>query len=143
MADKTELPLAQDSEIESLVSRFEACQLPYEHWTHRAHLAVAVMYLRQHTFENALARTRERIQAYNHHCGDPDGYNETVTRMFLRKIHAETERSHRGLTMHEEVAELSRICTVAWLYRYYSAELIWSDAAKSGWVEPDGQKIDF
>jgi hypothetical protein len=43
---KRELPLQQDADVERLVGAFEALTFPREHWTHRAHLAVAVTSIR-------------------------------------------------------------------------------------------------
>lgn len=60
---KEELPLASDTEITDIVEQFEASKLPYKHWTHRTHLAVAVLYSRQLDFEDALNRIRKNINA--------------------------------------------------------------------------------
>jgi hypothetical protein len=45
---KEELPLATDDAIMEAVALFETCSLPYRHWTHRAHLAVAIRYAWQY-----------------------------------------------------------------------------------------------
>lgn len=140
---KFELPLSEDSEIERLVHDFESLKLPYKNWTHRAHLAVAVYYVRTLPFNDALMQIRSRINAYNVACGDPNGYNETVTVMFLRKIACESTRKHRDESMHDELARLELCCGVDWLYKYYSRELIWSPEAKKHWVNPDKTKLDF
>ncbi len=140
---KVELPLTNDSEIEELVQQFESLTLPYENWTHRAHLAVAVFYVRSLAFDVALSLIRQRINAYNIERGDPNGYNETITIMFLRKISAEAKHKDCQASMHGEVARLESICNVDWLYQYYSRSLIWSSEAKKCWVEPDVSKLDF
>lgn len=140
---KEELPLASDEEIASVVSRFEKCTLPYKHWTHRAHLCVAVSYLRTMPLREAHARIKRNINRYNKACGDPTGYNETITVLFLKKIAHDMAQETSFPELHQEVARLTGACSVEWLYRYYSKELIWSEAAKSDWTEPDVAPLDF
>jgi len=140
---KEELPLSSELEIADVVQQFEHCTLPYIHWTHRAHLAVAVFYSRQVEFEDALTRIRKNIYLYNNTCGDPVGYNETITITFLRKIYSELKQGHHCQSLHDEVARLSEFCTVEWLYEYFSKELIWSEKAKDHWVPPDISELDF
>lgn len=75
-----------------LLRAFESCTLPFDQWTHRCHVKVAYLYLRQFPFEEALAKIRAGIQKYNAANGVPDtptiGYNETTTQGFLRLIAA-------------------------------------------------------
>jgi hypothetical protein len=104
---KQELPLEDDAAIERLVREFEALTLPRAHWTHRAHLAVGVHYVRHRGLAGALQRMRERIQAYNLACGDPDGYSETITATWLFSIAADISRDDATVTMAEQVARLA------------------------------------
>lgn len=140
---KTELPLGTDSEIESMVMQFLDCTLPYQHWTHRAHLSLAIYHLRHHPFDNALEQVRNAIERYNHKCGDPQGYNETITVLYMRKLAAEQGSANSCETMDAELKRLSELCSVEWLYEYYSKALIWSEQAKVQWQEPDIRALDF
>ena len=140
---KEELPFLSEEEIADTVRRFESCSLPYANWTHRAHLAVAVYYSRQMHYPQALDRIRNSIGLYNKTCGDPSGYNETITIVFMRKIYSELEQQNHCQLTHEEVARLSELCSVDWLYRYYSPDLIWSTKAKQQWLPPDRAEFDF
>lgn len=140
---KTELPLTCDAKVRSLVQQFEQRTLPYEHWTHRAHLAVAVSYIRQFSFDDALTRIRNNIVAYNHERGDPDGYHETITVAFLKKISAEHASDRSKPTLHEEVARVADICTIEWLHSHYSKDVLASKESKNGWVPPDLAELDF
>lgn len=141
--EKSELPLKDDIEVADLVEKFESRTLPYKHWTHRAHLAVAVTYLYQMSFDMALRRIRQMIKAYNQTIGDPDGYNETLTILFMRKIQHDIDAGTYCLYLFEEVARLASECPIQWVYQFYSKELIWSSEAKAGWVEPDLSEIVF
>ncbi len=140
---KQELPLASDVEVMKLVQAFEARTLPYVHWTHRAHLAVAVAYVRTMSHEEACEKIRGCIHAYNQCCGDPAGYNETITRLFLMILRHDQNRGAAAASMHEELARAAKTYGVSWLYEYYSKDRIWSVEAKAGWIEPDRKPIDF
>lgn len=105
---KQELPLQDGAAIERLVHDFEALSLPRANWTHRAHLAVGVHYVRHRGLAGALQRMRERIQAYNLAWGDRDGYSETITATYLRSIAADISHDDRTVTMAEQVARLER-----------------------------------
>jgi hypothetical protein len=67
-----------------LQQQLENLSLPFEQWTHRAHIRVAFCYLRQHPFAGALDRVRTAIKAYSAHHNLPEGptsgYNEHVAR---------------------------------------------------------------
>lgn len=105
---KQELPLQDDAAIERLVAAFEGLTLPRSNWTHRAHLAVGVHYIRHWGLDGALQRMRERIQAYNLACGDPDGYSETITATYLCSITADIGGDDCTVTMAEQVARLEK-----------------------------------
>ena len=140
---KPDLPLASEAEIVELVEAFETGTLPYVHWTHRAHLAVAIRYVRTMSFEKALDRIRDRIGAYNDCCGDPAGYNETITRLYLMRLRQDADQ---GIAEADMAAELRRACArygLDWLYQHYSKSRIWSSEAAAGWIEPDRSPLDF
>src|SRR5687767_10729265 len=84
---KIDIPFTDDAEIATLVEQFEQSRWPYERWTHRAHLAVAAFYLRTLPLAEATERMRFHIQQYNRTCGDPNGYHETITVLFMRLMH--------------------------------------------------------
>src|SRR5882757_4417970 len=75
-----------------LLRQFEDLSLPFEQWTHRAHVRVAFCYLKHHPFPEALNRVRSGIKAYNAANKVPEsatsGYNETTTVAFLHLVHA-------------------------------------------------------
>src|SRR3954462_2216235 len=83
---KHDTPFADDAAIAVLVEQFEACRWPYERWTHRAHLAVAVAYLRRWPLAGAADGIRAGFHLYTRTCCDPAAYHETVTRLFLRLV---------------------------------------------------------
>ena len=139
---KFDIPFATDAEVLDMVARFEACEWPYPRWTHRAHIAVAVATLKRLPFDTALPHVRHHIDLYNRRCGDPTGYHETVTVLFLRRVARQLENNpDTGLVAM--IDELTASCGVDWLLGYYSRERLWSAEAKAGWVEPDLRPLDF
>ncbi|MGE3780178.1 MAG: hypothetical protein AB7F89_23515 [Pirellulaceae bacterium] len=140
---KQDRPLHDDREIAALVEQFENCTWPYERWNHRAHLAVGLFYARTLSYDIALNRLREHIQRYNRTCGDPAGYHETLTVLFLRRIYACRELVAGREPLHASVDVLTRQFPLAWTYQYYSRERLWSDAARASWLEPDLRPLDF
>src|SRR5690349_848635 len=73
-----------DSEDDrAFLALFEAAAIPSEAWTHRDHVRVALLYLRELSFPQALDRLRTGIQTLNRVNGVKDtptsGYHETIT----------------------------------------------------------------
>jgi len=77
---------------DEFLRQFEACTLPYVHWTHRAHLRVAYIYLTRLGLEGALRTVTAGIRAYNRSQGIVDtpssGYHETMTVAWLHLVAA-------------------------------------------------------
>ncbi len=135
-------PLTTDAGVADLVAKFEAGTLPQNQWTHRAHLAVAATYLREFAFPDALARVRERIQLFNNRCGPREGYHETITTAFMRAVAAYLE-THPVGGVADALPDLVTAYDMAWLKRFYSADALASDAAKTGWIEPDLRELEY
>lgn len=129
---------------EQFLVAFETCRLPFEQWTHRAHVKVAFLYLREHPFDDALARMRAGVQAYNAAHQVPEsptsGYNETTTHAFLKLI-AATMQAY-GRVMPTETADSfcdthPQLMTRHALRLFYSPERRMHPDAKARFVGPD------
>ncbi len=128
----------------TFLSQFKSCTLPREQWTHRAHVKVAFLTLRDHPFDEALIEVRNRIKAYNAASGVEEsptsGYNETTTRAFLHLVAATMSAYGEALPtpdadsfcdthpqlMHRSVLRL-----------FYSPEQRMRPEARATFVEPD------
>jgi hypothetical protein len=141
--EKIDRPFTTDAEVADMVAQFEACIWPYDRWTHRAHLGVALCYVRDQPFDAALARVRQFIPMYNRTCGDPSGYHETITVLFMRRVARYLRDNPECPPLAVAVEELVGICDMQWAIRYYSPERLWSAEARSDWVEPDRRPLDF
>jgi hypothetical protein len=131
----------EDAEFLSL---FEGLTLPFEQWTHRAHVKVAYLYLRRHPFDVALDRMRLGIRAYNaaHRVeeGPTSGYNETTTVAFMRLI-AATIAAYDA-TMPTATADAfcdthPQLMTRSVLRLFYSPQRRTHPDAKTKFVPPD------
>jgi hypothetical protein len=138
---KEDLPFENDAAIEAMVVEFEACRWPFVRWTHRCHLAAAAWYLRQLPYIAALDKVRDGIQRYNRACGTGDGYNETITQLFLKVVSNRLASRESQAPIGPVVDELARTRTMNWVLDFYSRELLASPAAINGWVEPDRKPL--
>jgi hypothetical protein len=135
------------AEIEYIGSGLLDRSLPKKRWTHAAHFAAALWLLRRPEID-VLRDMPELIRAYNEACGVPNtdagGYHETITLASLRAAKAWlANRPDRPL--HEVLNELlaSDYGRPDWLLAYWSKSLLFSAAARRGWIEPDLQALPF
>jgi hypothetical protein len=132
---------AADAEF---LARFEDGTLPFESWTHRAHVKAAWLYLRDGSLDEAIDRMRVGIQRYNAAHDVPEtptsGYHETMTVAFMRLLHAmmqahaKTDQATSADAFYEAHPELHAKQA---LRLFYSRERILDPAAKTTFVEPD------
>ena len=129
---------------EAFLQAFEERTLPFAQWTHRAHVKVALTYLRRGTFQEALERMRVGIKAYNARHGVPDtatsGYNETTTHAFLHLIAATIAAygdSHPTPDGDSFCDTHPQLMTRHALRLFYSPQRRMDPEAKARFVEPD------
>ncbi|MBA2501495.1 MAG: hypothetical protein H0V27_01315 [Pyrinomonadaceae bacterium] len=146
MRNSTESPehmFANDAEIESIVCEFELCETPPARFNHRAHLTVAASYLLRLPFAEAHQRLRTNLLRFLKAHGVEEGYNETVTLFWLKRINKRIQNMEQNRGAYEIVNGIledggdSRI-----VYDYYTKEQLVSREARSGWVEPDLKRLD-
>ena len=126
------------------LAQFESLTLPFPQWTHRAHVKVAFLYLREHGFDAALQRLRSGIQSYNAANNVPDtptsGYNETTTHAFLHLIDA-TMRAYSELIPTPDAESFCdahpQLQHRHALRLFYSPQRRMHPDAKTRFVEPD------
>ena len=134
-------------EIETLVRDFDACTLPREAWTHRAHLTVALWYLLHHSLPEATVLVRHGIERFNRAHGirttPHGGYHETLTLFWISIVTRyleEASREDRSLvTLANNL--LLRHGRKELPLEYYSRERLFSPEARAAWVEPDLKRI--
>lgn len=124
---------------------FEDCSLPFETWTHRAHVRVAWLFLTRFPVDVAIERVRSGIQAYNAAHNVPEaldrGYHETITVAFMRLIHARLNEAATATSFDTFCSAHPDLLDKRVLLQFYSRERIMSAEAKRTFVEPDGSPL--
>ena len=127
-------PSAPPTSPDEVVARFLAGTLDPAHWTHASHLIVCRHVLAaSDDLEEAIAHLRTLIERHNARVGirpGHGGYHETITRYFV------------GAVAHADPPTTTAMLTDPALRRdapldHWTAALLASDAARTGWVEPD------
>ncbi len=134
-----------DAEVEALVRGFESCELKPELFGHAQHLAVVSYYLTRMAEEEATCLMRDGLHKYiDAHGVDRRKYHETITRFWVKIVRNFLGREDKERAFTHLLNELLKIYGDSKLiFEYYSQELISSDAARLGWVEPDLKPLDF
>ncbi|KAF0300356.1 Flavin reductase [Amphibalanus amphitrite] len=129
----------------AFMSAFERQTLPFEDWTHEAHIRMAWNYLRQHPLPEAERLIKQGIQRYNtvNKTRVSRGYHETVTCCFVRLVAAALRDPITGSanTFREFRRRNEYLWDSALVGRYYSPERINSEEARLRFVEPDRQPL--
>jgi hypothetical protein len=139
--------IRSEAAIERIARSLVDRSLPKPEWTHAAHFAVALWLLRQRGL-HAMTEMPGLIRAYNEATGVPNsdtsGYHETITLASLRAGYAWlTERPNAPLhvTLRELLA--GAYGRSDWPLSYWSRDVLFSTAARRGWVDPDLRPLPF
>lgn len=119
------------------MGRFESALLLPSELNHRAHLVIALVYVRRYG-TTAVRPFRLVFRRYlRARAGSTDGYHETMTVAWLRLVTAFA----LGVTELELPVAAARLCErypdKHALGAYYSPGCLMSAAARAAWVEPD------
>jgi hypothetical protein len=142
MTDYEPRLFATDAEVEHLGVGLLVRTLRREEWTHEAHLAACVYLLTERPDVDVDAEIAGIISRFNESVGgvndDQGGYHDTITlafvagvRLFLR------ESAVDGLAARVNALLLSPMGRREWPLGFYSPELLFSVAARRGFVAPD------
>jgi hypothetical protein len=122
-------------EDRELAHAFESCTLPPSEFTHRNHVRIAWLYLRDAPLLEAVARFRDSLQRYAASVGAAAKYHETITFAFVFLIHERMQRS--PLPTFDEFAGANPDLLGPVLERYYRPETLASDLARRTFLMPD------
>jgi len=132
----------RDSDIRALGEGLLACALPREAWTHEAHLAACLWLLTERPDIDIDAEIAGLIRRFNESVGgvndDHNGYHDSITRAYVAGVRLFlSETAEEGLAARVNALLLSEIGRRDWPLRFYSRDLLFSVAARRGFVEPD------
>lgn len=126
---------------DEFLARLLDCTLPFDQWTHRAHLKTAYLLLRRHPLPEAIGRMRGAIQAYNRANEVPEGqhsgYHETMTQAWVRLLDVALREFGSAETADAFFDQQPQLANKRVLLFFYSRDRIMSWEAKQSFVTPD------
>jgi hypothetical protein len=131
--------VASGNEDDLLLAQFEDCSLPLESFHHRVHVQLVFLYLRKHSLLEVLAWFPAALRKYADAQGKSGLYHETITWAYVLLINERMRRADGKLSWNEFLARNPDLLT--WkdsiLKKYYRAETLSSEFAKSTFLFPD------
>lgn len=137
-----------DEEIEALITAFRERTLPKSEWTHNAHLAAAIWFLRTYGLDEATCRIKSSIISYNLSVGGindgKNGYHETLTIFWL-------EVANFFVTQHSSLS--LKDCTNAFLsspfadrglpFLFYDKDELLATQARARYLAPKSDLLSL
>ncbi|OSZ72158.1 hypothetical protein CAP39_02000 [Sphingomonas sp. IBVSS1] len=137
-----------DADIARIGEGLINCTLPKPQWTHAAHVAAAAYILAARPDLDAEADMPGIIRRYNLATGgvnsDSAGYHHSITLASLAAVRAGLALAPDG-PIGRRVNELltGLLGDKYWPERFWTRELLFSVAARRGWVAPDKASLPF
>jgi hypothetical protein len=119
----------------------EQATYPREEFSHRAHLRLGWLCLREHGFEEGLGRIRTTIRRYATAVGAAGKYHETITRLWAEHMQAALEATPRLSTFDGFLEAHPELLNSGLMERHYRKETLASAEAKASWVPPDREPL--
>ena len=104
---------------------------------HTSHLHVAWVYLTESTsVQQAARRMRNTLRRFAAAAGKPEKYHETIT-LFWVHLLSRAHAASRAECLEDIVRANPLLLEKNFPLAYYSSERLFSDEARTSWVEPD------
>ncbi len=133
-------PYSSDDEINDLIRRFEAANIARKDWHHAEHLVVALYYVNTFRPDTALVKMRDGIfrllRSFAVDLSKEMPYHETLTVFWICIVEV-FNNSTNGLTLWEKANGLVGKYDRDHPLKFYSRELLFSDAARQTFVPGD------
>jgi hypothetical protein len=121
----------------TFLQAFEEGTLPPSEFSHRGHIRMAWLYLREYGWDEGIVRIRSGIQTFAARLGATTKYHETITIFWARLVQHMMSEQPQLETFDDFLAHFPQILDNRLIQQHYSAELLWSPLARGQWVEPD------
>ena len=120
-----------------LTRALERGEVANESFHHLSHLHVAWVYLTESTcVDEAAAKMRNTLQRFAASAGKSEKYHETITLFWVHLL-----AGLRAIGSRESLKQIvqanPRLLEKNFPLAYYSPEQLFSDKARSSWIEPD------
>jgi len=104
---------------------------------HASHLHVAWVYLTESSsVQQAAKKMRNTLRRFTAAAGKPEKYHETIT-LFWVHLLSRTQAASRAERLEDVVHANPQLLEKNFPLAYYSTERLFSDEARTSWVEPD------
>jgi len=123
-----------DVELTRSLERGEIANESFHHWSH---LHVAWVYLTESScVEEAATKMRNTLQRFAASAGKSEKYHETITLFWVHLLAGMRAVGSRE-SLKQIVQANPRLLEKDFPLAYYSPERLFSDKARSSWIEPD------
>ena len=133
-----------ETDIADVVRTFEDATVSRDAWKHAEHLTVALHYLTLHDLETATEKMRiglfKLLGAFGVDLTKEMPYHETLTVFWMRTV-ADFNASKNGESLLDKANELVEKYDKNYPLRFYSREYLFSDKARTEFVEADLQPL--
>jgi hypothetical protein len=120
-----------------LTRALERGEVANEEFRHASHLHVAWVYLTESSsMQQAANKMRDTLRRLAVIAGKPEKYHETIT-LFWVHLLSSAYATNRGGRLEDIVHANPHLLEKNFPLAYYSAGRLFSDEARSSWVEPD------
>ena len=123
-------------------NKMESCAFPALDFNHRAHIRLAYVYLSEDNVESAAALMRETLNRFLAHNGvDPSKYHETLTTAWILAVHHFMNKTGATSSTDEFIDRNPELLDTKIMMTHYSVEVLFSDEARTAFVQPDLEPI--
>lgn len=124
------------------VARFEACHVAPADFDHRGHVRLAYIYLVTYDVDGAAAAMRAALVRFLQHNGmEVTRYHETLTRAWILAVRHFMASAGASASADEFIASNPDLLDSRIMLTHYSAEVLFSETARTVFVEPDVDQI--
>ena len=124
-------------DVQGLVTRLESLSLSHDEFHHRQHLEVAFWYLQSRGIDAGSHAILHAIEAFAKHLGHAEKFHQTITLFWIHLVAVAIATADRWDSPDALIAEHPTLLDKDLPLRFYSRELLFSDKARTQWVEPD------
>ena len=130
-----------EAELAEILRKFEDATIGRDDWKHAEHMVVALFYLHEMDLEAATAKMRSGIlnllvRGFEVDLSKEMPYHETITVFWMRLVNDYLNRTNGG-SLLDKANELAALYDKDHPLKFYSKEVLFSDAARKAFVEPD------
>jgi hypothetical protein len=126
---------------DEFVERVEACRYPNDQFHHGDHIRLAWIYVRRYGSREAGERISATIKGFARSLGHEKKYHETLSRAWLRLVAVAQQATPKIILFDEFLAKHGWLLDRGALSAFYTGARLGTDAARSGWVEPDKRPL--